>query len=139
MIADPMFQAINDARALLDTLIASDWNDIHVVSGESEIFIAKTSGRANPMLERHDVAPAEPAASRAIVREEVRAPHVCTLVEVVPVGTRVSVGDRVAVLRVLDDEQPLLATLAGTVGAHPADVGGLLDFGAPVVVLELAA
>ena len=139
MATDPLATAIDDARALLDTLLASDWNDVHVVAGGTEIFIARRSGRANPLLAGGETAAAAAPEQRATAREEVRAPHVATLVEVVPVGTPVAAGDRVAVLRVLDDEQPLTAAVAGTVGATPAAPGALLDYGAPVVVLEIAA
>jgi biotin carboxyl carrier protein len=129
--------AVDDARALLDALVTSDWQDMHVVAGGTEIFIAKTAGRANPM--REALASIAPELSASTETHDVRAPHVATFVGAVSIGSRVAAGDRVATLRVLDDEQELLADASGTVVGHPAVAGALLDFGASVVTLEKAA
>jgi biotin carboxyl carrier protein len=129
--------AIDDARALLDALVTSDWQDMHVVAGETEIFIAKTTGRANPMREAPSSIVPEVIASTET--HDVRAPHVATFVGAVAIGSRVAVGDRVATLRVLDQEQELLADVAGTIAAHPVAAGALIEFGASVVTLGKAA
>lgn len=139
MVADPMAIAVDDARALLDAMLASDWDNVHVVAGETEIFIAKSPGRPNPLFAGGKTVDPTAPDQRATAREAVPSPHVATVVDVVPVGTPVAAGDRLAVLRVLDDEQDLTAAVAGTVCECPAVPGTLLDYGAPVVVLEIAA
>lgn len=138
--SDPVAQAINDARALLGTLLASDWREIHVISGGTEIFLARPGGGANPML----AAPAapHPAAPETIApaRERaVKAPHVATLVDVLRVGTAVAAGDAVATLRVLDEQEVVAAPVAGTLYRIDAEVGVLLDYGAPLLVIAEAA
>lgn len=137
---DPAVAAINDARALLDTLLGSDWREIHVVSGETEIFIARNGAGANPMR----AAPAAPIADPArslppAVEKTVTAPHVATVVEAVSVGTRVEAGQTVATLHVLDEPIAVTAPGAGTVVRVDAAPGELLDFGAPLVTIGQAA
>jgi len=134
---DTALEAINDARALLDALVVSEWREMHVVSGDSEIFLARKGGGENPM--RRSSAPLNaaappvpvPAASRAEMA--VKVPHVATLVSALTVGTQVSAGQTVATLRVLGDESLLAATVSGTVVALDAKPGDLLDYDTPVV------
>lgn len=136
--ADPVAQAINDARALLDTLLASGWGEVHVVSGDTEIFIARQRGAPNPMR----AAPPE-AGSGATVppapERLVSAPHVATLVDALPLGTVVAVGDAIATLRVLEDREIVEAPVAGTIVRIDATIGSLLDYGAPLLAIGEAA
>jgi len=135
-ITDPTDAAINDARALLQTLMASDWREVHVRSGEAEIFIARQGGGANPMREPAPMAAVEPASPVAAKSESnvvVTAPHVASLTEVLPVGTVVSAGQTVATLRVLDQSDAVEAPVAGVIASVDAAVGDLLDFKASIL------
>ena len=129
--------AIDDARALLDTLLTSGWQDIHVESGTTEIFIARDGGRSNPMRQ----VPAFPVAASAAQEEpedqvhSVTAPHVATVVDVAAIGTWVDDGARVATIRVLDVEEMVAAPHAGTIIAIHAEVGALVEFMTPILSL----
>lgn len=124
-------KAINDARALLDALLASDCHDIHVRSGDTEIFIAREGGRSNPMLS----APVASSAATSAYERTVTAPHVATVVSIAAGGTRLSAGDRLAVLDLLGEEVQVLAATAGVVGRHLADAGDLVEHDMPLAVL----
>lgn len=129
--------AIDDARALLDTLLASDWQDAHVVSGTTEIFIARDGGRPNPMRQAvtAPVATSSAPEERQEPGQAVTAPHVATVVNVVAIGTLVESGARVATIRVLDTEEVVVAPHAGTVTAIHADAGTLVEFKTPILSL----
>ncbi|EIZ77813.1 acetyl-CoA carboxylase, biotin carboxyl carrier protein [Novosphingobium sp. Rr 2-17] len=136
---DTATQAINDARALLDTLVANGWHEMHVVSGDTEIFLAAQGGGRNPMRDvMVSATAATPAPENVAVpsREvEVKAPHVATLVSLVAVDTMVMAGQRVATIRVLDDEMELPAEVSGTVARVNAAAGDLLDYATPIAVI----
>lgn len=139
---DSVSQAINDARALLDALVTNGWKEMHVVSGDSEIFLARQGGRANPM--RHVAVPAQPVTAPATQggqgREtEVQIPHVATLVRVLAVGTSVAAGQSVATLRVLEVESEVAATVGGTIVRVDAAPGDLLDYAALLLSIEEGA
>jgi biotin carboxyl carrier protein len=118
----------------MDTLLASGWKDIHVVSAGTEIFIAREGGRSNPMRQAA-AAPATAVAPTPLEAEVVTAPHVASVVSVLAVGTIVSAGDRVATIRVLDEEEIISAPSAGSVAAIHVDAGALIEFKAPIVSL----
>jgi acetyl-CoA carboxylase biotin carboxyl carrier protein len=129
--------AIDDARALLDTLLASDWQEIHVASGTTEIFIARDGGRPNPMRQAA-VSPVAASGGLEAPEEQaqaVTAPHVATIVSLVAIGTQVDSGARIATIRVLDTEEVVAAPWAGTVTAIHADVGALVEFKTPILSL----
>jgi biotin carboxyl carrier protein len=137
---DIAVQAITDARALLDTLLGSGWHELHVQSEDMEIFLARPGGGANPMRFVPAVVVEAPAAITAAGAETVvKAPHVATLVDALPIGTTVTAGQKVATLRVLDEEEGLEAPCAGTVVRIGAEVGALLDFGAAVLTIAEAS
>jgi len=123
--------AINDARALLDALLASDWGDVHVTSGGTEIFIARAAGGANPM--RTSSEPAVEALRGGGTTSTVTAPHVATLVSVVPIGSNVTQGERVATIEVLNEEEMVLAPVSGRVSVVHAEQGRLLEFKTPIL------
>lgn len=131
MTKGPIAAAIDDARALLDALLANDWRDAHVAVGDTEIFIARAGGRPNPMVAAPVPAPAH-AAARG---QAVTAPHVATLVSTAPLGASVDTGQAVATIRVLGDETAVLAPFAGRIAALSAAPGALLEFGMPIVLL----
>jgi len=135
-----MDRAITDVRALLDTFISSDWQELHVVSGEIEIFIARAGGGANPMRLGTAVGDTElPAAPATGAETSVMAQHVATLVHVLPVGTDLKAGDTVATIRVLDTEEAIPAPVAGRIMSLSADVGALVEYGMPILSIAQAA
>uniref|UniRef100_UPI0035C9C376 hypothetical protein n=1 Tax=uncultured Sphingomonas sp. TaxID=158754 RepID=UPI0035C9C376 len=122
--------AINDARALLDALLANNWHDAHVATAETEIFIAQSVGRANPM--RITSAHSGSVPPVAAVEVVVKAPHVSTIVSIVAIGTMLEAGSSIARLRVLDEEHELLTERAGIVCATYVAPGDLVEFGVSV-------
>jgi biotin carboxyl carrier protein len=132
--------AIDDARTLLDTLLASDWQDIHVVSGDTEIFIARDGGRSNPMrlapaADTAAIAVVEPAAPVTGNDATVTAPHVATIVSLPTVGSHIESGAALATIRVLDADDIVAAPQSGTVTVLHAAVGDLIEFKAPILSL----
>ncbi|VWX54160.1 biotin/lipoyl-containing protein [Novosphingobium sp. 9U] len=137
---DPAAAAIDNARAMLETFLASDWKEIHVASAELELFIARDSGGANPMraaLPANEGSALEAPAAGA--HHEVKAPHVATLVSVVPEGTWVEQGEPVARLSVLDEEEDLPAPVSGRLASATRNAGDLVEFGDVLLTLEEAA
>ncbi len=136
-MSDPMMRAVEDARALLASLRASGWQDVHVASGGIEIFIARDGGRANPMR-KAAARPAGMAETAVPMDEIVTAPHVATVVNVVPIGTAVQAGDRIASIRVLDEEEAVAAPRAGSITAIHAEAGTLVEFKGAILSLRVA-
>ncbi|MGE4303207.1 MAG: hypothetical protein AB7E24_04135 [Novosphingobium sp.] len=138
---DPALEAITDARALLDTLLSSGWQELHLVSGNTEIFLARNGGGLNPMRACGPVTGDVPLPASTDDRPEtvVKAPHVATLVDALPAGTAVIAGQKVATLRVLDESEAIEAPVSGTISGHGAAAGDLVDYGAPLVSIRVAA
>lgn len=132
MTAGSVAAAIDDARALLDTLVANGWRDAHVVCGDTEIFIARDGGQPNP-LRQAVAASLHDEVQRPLV--EVKSPHVATLVDTAPIGTRVVAGQAIATIRVLGEDETIAAPSGGEIAAISATVGALLEFGTPVLSL----
>ena len=133
---EPALQAITDARALLDALLAGGWQELHIISGTTEIFLARNGGGANPM---RSTPPAPPQPVNASAPEtEVTAPHVASIVDLLPVGTAVSAGEKIATLRLLDENEPLTSPIAGTIIRHGAGPGQLVDYGAILLAIRAA-
>lgn len=133
----PLARAVDDARALLDALLSSGWKDLHVLSGGTEIFIAREGGRPNPMREASVFVPvpaAEPPQEQLVT-----APHVGTVVDVRALGTMIAAGDPVATIRVLEQEETITAQAAGAVIAIHAAIGALVEYKTPVLSLSGAA
>jgi len=141
---DIAVQAIDDARALLGALLASDWQELHVVSGETEIFIARSGGGINPMREASPPVGEEPSPQLPVTGPEtpetvVTAPHVATLVDLAEVGAMVNVGQKVATLRVLDEVQDAVAPVAGRIVRHYVRPGALIEYGKRLLSIGNAA
>lgn len=140
---DPAAQAIDDARALLEALLSSGSQQIHLASGGTEIYIARMGAAPSPMRARAAVAPvaeATPAPQAAAGPEvAIKAPHVATLVQVLGVGAQVSAGQAVATVHVLDEPEDIVSPVAGTVAGIGAAVGDLLDYGTVVLTVREAA
>ena len=123
--------AIDDARALLDALLASDWRDIHVETGGTEIFIAREGGGANPM--RASPEPAGEVSRKDKTTLTVTAPHVATLVSVAAIGSVVTQGDTVATIVVLDEQEAVPAPVSGRVATVHVEEGALIEFKTPIL------
>lgn len=129
--ADRGRQAINDARVMLQAVLASGCREMFVRTGDIEIFIARESGRLNPLLS----APPVPSTTASLAERTIAAPHVATLAFIAAEGARLSAGDRMAVLQVLGDDTEVIAPTAGVVGTHLAKAGDLLEYGMPIALL----
>ena len=140
----PAEAALRDARALLHTLTRTPLAELHLASGDMEVFIAKPAGRANPMratpFPAGAAVTAEVATSAAVVPVAevvvLRAPHVASVAWLAPEGAELQAGATAVELRVLDTVEALAAPSAGRVGAHRAAVGELIDYGSPVLELR---
>lgn len=129
--------AIDDARSLLDTMLVNGWQEAHIVSGDTEIFIGRSADARNPMRAAPVATGAAPSPGPGAV--EVATPHVATLVSAIAIGRSVEIGTPVARLRVLDEEEDLPAGCAGRISAVHAIPGALLEFGMPVVSIAPGA
>lgn len=123
---------IDDARALMDALLANDWSEVHVTGNDFEIFIAREGGGANPMLDP-DLGDGQNEAVAAGPARTLSAPHVATVEWVAAVGVRLEVGQTVVRLSVLDEVSELPAVAGCTVVRVHAVPGQMVEFGAPLV------
>lgn len=130
---DSAAKAINDACALLNTLIVSEMVEMHVVSGDIEIYIARQGGGTNPMRVGKATVPAKMA--EVPQPTYLTAPHVATLVDVIAAGSKVTQGDWIATLRVIGDTHQISATSSGHVTEVFAMQGDLLEFGMQIASL----
>jgi len=133
MNEDAVRKAVNDARALLAELISSHWQEIHVVSSDTEIFIARRDASANPLLHPRQQEPTEADATGPEL--PIKAPHVATLVEALSIGAVVSAGQKVATLRVLDNHMDVVSPVSGTVVRIDAEAGSLVQYDDPLLLL----
>ena len=135
-------KAIDNARALTVAMIEHGWGTVHVASSTGEFFLAKESGHRDPLSPVASAAPvpavaiALPVATAAAPAVEIKAPHIATVVSLVPVGTAVAAGQILATLRVLDTTSEVFAPTAGTIAGHGAAVGDLAEFGTVLVRLQ---
>ena len=126
--------AIDDLRALMDALIASDWQNLHIADGDSVIFLSKEGDRVNPMLMNQSVSPDLNEQPRNVAT--VAAPHVATVASVeVALGDHVAANTKIATLSVLDEEVAVLAPHAGLVVEVGVTPGDLVEFGTALVRL----
>jgi biotin carboxyl carrier protein len=136
---DPVIAAVDDARALLDTLLTSGWRQLHVASGDTEIFLAHDGGAANPMRLVTPAPVVATPAAQAGLETVVPVPHVATLEQALAVGTQVIAGQAVATVRVLDEQQDIIAPTSGTIVRVDATPGALLEYGATLLSIAAAA
>jgi acetyl-CoA carboxylase biotin carboxyl carrier protein len=135
---DDAEKAVQDARALLKAMKSGDWQELHLVSGDTEIFVARSGGGANPMISPPQQGPV--AATAAVqpapdTETIIAAPHVATLVDLLDVGSRVAAGEKVATLHVLDDAQDVEAPVAGVIASHKAQPGILVEYGDELLMI----
>jgi biotin carboxyl carrier protein len=116
-------QQINEVRAMMSLFLRSGWRDLHVRTHAVELFLAREDGVPSPM------------ARAASDGKSVNAPHLATLISLAETGTVVSAGDRIAVLELLGQHEDVVADQAGTVAAHVATPGALVEYGQPLLTL----
>ena len=129
--------SLNDARALLDTLVSQGWQSAVVRVGDSEFLLSRDA-----LLERDiptdavgEAAVAPLAASPQL--QTVSAPHIGTLVEIAAVGSVITKGGLVAVLAVLGERVEIFAPESGRVLGHKVEPGALVEYGQ--ILAELTA
>ncbi len=116
-------QVTQEVRAMLALFERSDWRDLHLRTERVELFMARDDGVANPM------------AGTASSGTEICAPHLATLVSLLPEGTTVLPGESVAVIEMLGQAEDILADEAGTIAAHCAVSGSLVEYGQPLLLV----
>lgn len=130
--------AIDNARALLDSFLQSEWQELHIASADGfELFIAREGGGPNPIFgvdEPTEGSLPAPAPARSTV--EIAAPHVATVAWVAKEGAAVASGDAVVRLSVLDEETELTTERGGRIAAVEVEEGQLVEFG--TIVLRIA-
>ncbi|HUD90975.1 hypothetical protein [Sphingobium sp.] len=138
-----MTDIVTDTRALLRLFRQSGYADIHLRSGDYELFVARPGGGANP-LHAQVVAEAAAAPSAAApmetekVEQLVSAPHIASFVSALSVGSTVVAGDAVARIELLGEPIDLCADQPALVTEVLAEPGALVEYGAPLVRLLAA-
>lgn len=121
---------LHEARALLRGFTHTKARALDVRTDRLLLFLSRDAtvryaARPAAAIPPADVGPAH----------DLAAPHLGTLADVAAVGTRVSAGQAVATLRVLDRETLIVAESDGEVVAHHHASGALVEFGQPVLAL----
>jgi biotin carboxyl carrier protein len=123
---------INNARALLRDFLRSDWKSCHLTTDDLEVFFSRDPAIRAP----HATSSlAQTATVEAQVIATLTAPHLGTLVDLVPPGVVLAPGDRYGRIAVLDAERALIAEAGGTVMQHRFAAGDLVEFGQAIVTL----
>lgn len=132
MVAMDVRSLVNDARVLLGQLQRSQWGELHLRTPQGEIFIARHGGGPNPMRRgtTKAVAAAEDAGAASMVAagHVVRAPHVGTVLAVLPAQARVEADGVVCRLSVLGEVIVVSSPHAGVVGEVFAADGALVEY-----------
>ncbi|WP_311268182.1 hypothetical protein [Sphingobium sp. WCS2017Hpa-17] len=138
-----MTDIITDTRVLLRLFRQSGYADIHLRSGDYELFVATPGGGANP-LHAPVAVEAAPAPLSAIpvaaakVEQLVSAPHIASFVSALSVGSAVAAGDAVARIELLGEPIDLCVDQPGLVTEILAEPGALIEYAAPLVRLLAA-
>lgn len=138
-----MTDIITDTRALLRLFRQSGYADIHLRSGDYELFVATPGGGANPLHApvAMEVTPATSSAvtvDAAKAEQLVSAPHIASFVSALAVGSAVAAGDTVARIELLGEPIDLYADQPGLVTEVLAEPGALIEYAAPLVRLLAA-
>lgn len=128
-----MSSTIEEVRALLAGFVQSPWRDLHFRSGGWSLFMAKADGGPNPMLARAGAAVAAVAAAL----REVTAPHLGIFSARVAPGAEVEVGTVIGQVDKLGEATDVVSEVAGRVAAILPNDGDLVEYGAPLVRLEI--
>jgi acetyl-CoA carboxylase biotin carboxyl carrier protein len=138
-----MTDIITDTRALLRLFRQSGYADIHLRSGDYELFVATPNGGANPLhapvaVEARPALPMPVPAEAAKAEQLVSAPHIASFVSALAVGSAVAAGDAVARIEVLGEPIDLCADQPGLVTEVLAEPSALIEYAAPLVRLLAA-
>ncbi|MDH4311207.1 MAG: hypothetical protein OEW57_06165 [Gammaproteobacteria bacterium] len=130
---------VNDARVLLAQLRRSRWSELHVRTPQGEVFIARPGAGPNPLRRVaasvvHEAAHPDPSAVDA-ADVVVCAPHVGTVLAVLPVRTRVEANAVVLRLVVLGEVIEVRSPHAGVVDAIFAADGAFVEYESPLFSL----
>lgn len=131
-----MSEAYQSIRAFLRDFRQSPWREIHVAGAGFEYFMSRDPAAVSPMLANEGTgeAPGEHVDGPVAM---LRAPHLGLFRSLVPVGSAVASGDRVAEIMVLDRPTYITASTDGVV-AHVADDGDLVEYDAEIVGISPA-
>lgn len=138
-----MTDIITDTRALLRLFRQSGYADIHLRSGDYELFVATPGGGANPLhapvaVEAAPVPLSAVPVEAAKAEQLVSAPHIASFVSALAVGSAVAAGDAVARIELLGEPIDLCADQPGLVTEVLAEPGALIEYAAPLVRLLAA-
>lgn len=126
---------VTEARVLLHQFLKTDYKALRASTPTIEVFFSRAPEfRAD--LTNESVGNAEDGA--AADRVETPAPHLGTIIALPPIGEAVAAGGVCGRIRVLDDEFDLTSEQAGVVIGRRANVGDLVEYGQPLLVLRKA-
>lgn len=118
-----------EAAALARAFHASGWATLDYAAGEDRLVLRR--GAATD-------APAAPAAAPAPQPALLRAPRLGQLHPVVAEGDSFAAGALLAEIAVLDRRHPVTAEAPGRLARWQADPGALVEWGAPIAILDPA-
>lgn len=119
---------LHEARALLRTFTHTGLRTLEVKTERLSLFLSRDpAARYAP---RPSAAAPAPAPTT-----DLAAPHLGTLTDLAPLGTRITAGQPVATLRVLERDTLLLADADGEIVTHHQTLGTLLEYGQPVLTM----
>jgi acetyl-CoA carboxylase biotin carboxyl carrier protein len=81
------------------------------------------------------VASSPPIEAPRVIETIVTAPHVATLVMLDASGTTVAAGGVIGRMALLDETIDLVSDTGGTIVAHRAAPGALIEYGQPIVTI----
>ncbi|OFX03698.1 MAG: hypothetical protein A3E78_16560 [Alphaproteobacteria bacterium RIFCSPHIGHO2_12_FULL_63_12] len=123
---------VTEARVLLHQFLKTDYKALRASTPTIEIFFSRDAAFRADMQEAAvrgtDVGAAEPI--------ETPAPHLGTIAALAANGETIAAGGVCGRIRVLDDEFDLTSEQAGIVIDRRADIGDLVEYGQPVLVLQ---
>ncbi|UVO51999.1 hypothetical protein M0208_16325 [Sphingomonas sp. SUN019] len=125
-MADP----VTEARALLFQFQRSSLKACHVVTQSFELFASRDPAIRAPSTSMEPTVEAAPVAETIV-----EAPHVATLVTLEAPGTIVAAGGAVGRIALLDETIDLVSDTGGTIVAHRAAPGTLVEYGEPILTI----
>lgn len=124
---------LEGASAFFALFTHSEWGSAYVRTSEIEIFVARGQDARNPMV----AAPIDGGlAPDQGDGGELRAPHIGTVAELVPIGTQLAAGECYARLELLGETIELIVDEAAIVADHLLPIGALAEFDQPLVRLR---
>lgn len=133
-----MENLIRELRAMLLQFERSPLKDLYFRRGDWSVFFARPGGAANPMLsaEVADIAAPLPAAAPLMA---LRAPHLGLFTATCVAGDTVAAGALVGTIDVLGRRTDVLADVAGRIAQVLVPANDLVEYGAALIEMEMAA